>query len=115
MNFDLIISGSGGQGILACGKLFANAAMKQGYEVTFFPSYGAEVRGGTTRCGVRISNSQIASPIIEQADTLLVFNEPSLKKYLSILKKEGYLLYAFYKTVLHSAHYFNKKVLNDKE
>ena len=93
MNYDLIIAGSGGQGILACGKLFANAAMKENHEVTFFPSYGAEVRGGTTRCGVRLSDNQIASPIIDQADTLLVFNEPSLKKYLTYLKKGGSLLF----------------------
>jgi len=93
MNYDLIIAGSGGQGILACGKLFAHAAMKENYEVTFFPSYGAEVRGGTTRCGVKFSKSPIASPIIDQADTLLVFNEPSLKKYLSYLKKGGSLLF----------------------
>ncbi|MDX9702482.1 MAG: 2-oxoacid:acceptor oxidoreductase family protein [Candidatus Auribacterota bacterium] len=92
MEYDLMIAGSGGQGILACGKIFAYAGMNENLQVTYYPSYGAEVRGGTTRCGVRYSDVTIASPIVDSADALIVFNEPSLRKYISYLKHGGMLV-----------------------
>lgn len=92
MEYSLMIAGSGGQGILACGKIFAYAGMNEQLNVTYYPSYGAEVRGGTTRCGVKFSDTTIASPIVEKADALVVFNEPSLHKYLPYLKKDGLLV-----------------------
>ncbi len=92
MEYDIMIAGSGGQGILACGKIFAYAGMNEDLQVTYYPSYGAEVRGGTTRCAVRYSDGVIGSPIVDAADALIVFNEPSLRKYLSYLKPNGVLI-----------------------
>ncbi len=90
--YGMIISGFGGQGILTLGKMFALAAMKDNLNVTYYPSYGAEVRGGTAHCGVIFSDEAIASPIVYEADALLALNEPSLKKFLPRLKKDGFLV-----------------------
>lgn len=93
MEYRLLIAGFGGQGILTLGKLFAHAGMESGLNVTYYPSYGAEVRGGTANCGVMFSTEEIASPIINKADALLALNQPSLKKYLSRVKENGIILY----------------------
>ncbi len=77
----IFIAGSGGQGILLMGKLLAYAAMEEGKEVTFLPSYGAEMRGGTANCGVVISDRPIGSPVVNEAEIVVVMNEPSLKKF----------------------------------
>ncbi len=92
MEYKILIAGCGGQGILSLGKMFACAAMKQGFNVTYYPSYGAEVRGGTAKCGVIISDNPIASPIVYEADSLIAFNEASIRKYLSVLKNDGTLV-----------------------
>ena len=77
----IILAGFGGQGVIASGKLLAVAAMKEGLNVTHFPAYGAEMRGGTCNCSVIISDKPIASPVISTPDVLIVLNNPSLDKY----------------------------------
>ncbi len=89
MNTKVIIAGFGGQGILFAGNLLANLSMIDGKEVTFFPSYGAEMRGGTCNCGVVISDTQITSPVVNQPDYLIAMNKPSLNKFLPAVKKGG--------------------------
>jgi 2-oxoglutarate ferredoxin oxidoreductase subunit gamma len=89
----IIIGGFGGQGILFLGKILAYAGMLEGKEVTWFPSYGAEVRGGTANCTVVISDEMIGSPVVMNPDILVVMNEASLNKFLPRLKENGLLLY----------------------
>lgn len=81
MTTKIIIAGFGGQGIILTGKLLAYSAMREGKEVTHFPSYGAEVRGGTCNCSVIISDKAIASPIVSEPDIALLFNQPSKNKF----------------------------------
>ncbi len=85
----IIFSGFGGQGLLSAGLLFAEASVIDGYNATYFPSYGAEMRGGTANCQVIISTDIIASPIISQADILVAFNKPSIDKFSKKLVKNG--------------------------
>ena len=88
----VIIAGFGGQGILFAGKLLARAAMEADLEVTYMPSYGAEVRGGTAKCAVIISSDPIACPIVSESDSLIVMNGASLDKYAAKLKSKGLLI-----------------------
>ncbi len=88
----IICAGSGGQGVMAMGKVLAMAALREGKHVTWLPSYGAEVRGGTAHCMVVLSDEPIASPYVEKADTLIVMNAPSLKKFKNVLCNNGLLL-----------------------
>jgi 2-oxoglutarate ferredoxin oxidoreductase subunit gamma len=74
------------------GKILALSAMREGKYVTWLPAYGAEVRGGTAHCMVVISDEKIASPYIEKADTLIIMNEPSLKKFKNFIRSKGLLL-----------------------
>jgi len=87
-----IIAGSGGQGIMLLGKVLAMAAMKENKFVTWLPSYGAEVRGGTAYCMLTISGQEIGSPYIDKADTLIVMNAPSLRKFRARLENKGLLI-----------------------
>jgi 2-oxoglutarate ferredoxin oxidoreductase subunit gamma len=89
----LIIAGFGGQGILLAGKLLANAAMVAGKEVTYMPSYGAEVRGGTANCMVIISNEPVACPLISTPSSVITLNAASLKKFAPRLGQNGLLIY----------------------
>ena len=89
----LIIAGFGGQGVVKAGVLLANAAMLEDKYCTHFPSYGAEMRGGTTNCSVIISQEEIASPIINQPDTIIAMNTPSLIKFEPQLRRGGLLIY----------------------
>ncbi len=82
----LVISGFGGQGIMFLGKFIAWAAMRENKFVSFLPAYGAEVRGGTSHCSVVISDKEIASWAIDEIDTLIAMNSPSLLKFVSKLK-----------------------------
>lgn len=93
MEQKIIIAGSGGQGILFLGKVLAHSAMKQGKEVTWFPSYGAEMRGGTANCMVVISDELIGSPIVKNADYLIVLNEASYNKFLHRVSPKGCIIY----------------------
>lgn len=77
---------------MAMGKILALSAMREGRFVTWLPSYGAEVRGGTAHCRVIISDKEIASPAFEKADTLIALNEPSLKKFKNSIRNNGLLL-----------------------
>jgi len=86
-------AGFGGQGILFLGKLLAYSGMLEGKEVTWFPSYGAEVRGGTANCTVIISDEMIGSPVVRNPEILVVMNEASLNKFQSRLKKDGLLIF----------------------
>ena len=79
---DMIFAGFGGQGILFCGKVAAYAALLDNKEVTWLPSYGPEMRGGTANCSVRMSNRRIGSPLISSANVLIVMNGPSFDKYI---------------------------------
>ena len=88
----VIMAGFGGQGMMMLGKMMAGVAMHEGKEVTFFPSYGAEVRGGTAHCHVIISDEPIYSPIVEEADTLIIMNQPSYDKFRPRLRPGGLLL-----------------------
>lgn len=84
-----ILAGFGGQGILMMGVTLANAAMREDKYVTYLPTYGAEVRGGTANCTVSVGDEEIASPIASNPDYLVVMNAPSLHKFQSILRKGG--------------------------
>lgn len=88
----IIIAGSGGQGIMLLGKVIAEAAMRQGRFVTWLPAYGPEVRGGTSHCMVTISDQEIGSPYINKADTLIILNNPSLKRFSARAKDKGLLI-----------------------
>jgi 2-oxoglutarate ferredoxin oxidoreductase subunit gamma len=79
--YDVIVAGFGGQGVLAIGNLLAYAAMKEGRQVTFLPTYGVEMRGGTANCTVVISSKEIGSPIVQRPHAVISMNLPSLLKY----------------------------------
>lgn len=89
----IIIAGSGGQGILFLGRLIAYTGMLAGKEVTWFPSYGAEIRGGTANCTVIISDEMIGSPVIRNPDILIVMNEASYDRFSGRLISGGILIY----------------------
>ena len=89
---EVIIAGFGGQGIIMTGKLLAQAAMRAGKEVTYIPSYGAEVRGGTANCMVIIADGPIACPVVGNPDSLIVMNRASLDKFSPRLKDGGLLV-----------------------
>ncbi len=89
---EVFIAGFGGQGIILVGKLLAQTAMSAGREVTFMPSYGAEVRGGTANCMVVISDKEIACPLVSNPQTLIVMNKASLNKFAPLIKKGGLLI-----------------------
>ncbi len=85
----LIFSGFGGQGLMTAGKLLAACAVKEGKYVTYFPSYGSEVRGGTANCQMVLSDKPILSPVVEEATVLLVMNQDSLDRFASMLAPGG--------------------------
>ena len=81
MTTNMLIAGFGGQGILFTGKFLAYEGLLEGREVSWLPSYGPEMRGGTANCSVILSDTPVGSPIVSNPDTLLVMNLPSLDKY----------------------------------
>ena len=81
----VIIAGFGGQGIMFMGKLLCYAGMLEGKQVTYMPSYGAEVRGGTAYCNVIISAEEIASPVVAEPTSAIIMNLPSLVKFEPML------------------------------
>jgi 2-oxoglutarate ferredoxin oxidoreductase subunit gamma len=87
----ILIAGAGGQGALTIGKFLATVAMEK-HHVTFFPSYGAEVRGGTAHCHVVISEDEIATPVVDEATVLMVMNQMSYGRFLPNLRRDGLLL-----------------------
>ena len=89
---EILLAGFGGQGIMLMGKLLAQAGLASRKNVTWMPSYGAEVRGGTAYSMTKISNEEIANPIIIAPDIFVAMNEPSLVKYEERLKPKGLLI-----------------------
>lgn len=90
---EIIFAGFGGQGVLSMGKLIAYAGMIEGKEVSWMPSYGPEMRGGTANCIVIISDSRISSPIVTKFDTAILLNQPSIDKFEKAIKPGGLLIY----------------------
>lgn len=92
MQTEIIIAGFGGQGVLFGGQLLSYAAMDEGKEVTWIPSYGPEMRGGTANCTVVISDEEIGSPFVHQPAAVIAMNRPSLDKYESLVRPGGVLV-----------------------
>lgn len=88
---NVIMAGFGGQGLMFIGKLLAYSAMKAGKHVTWIPSYGPEMRGGTANCTVVISGEEIGSPVITSPQALIIMNNPSLKAFEPRLQTQGLL------------------------
>ncbi len=93
MTEEIIIAGFGGQGVLSMGKILGYSGLMQGQEVSWMPSYGPEMRGGTSNVTVIISDDRISSPILTEYDTAIVLNQPSLDKFEKLVKPGGTLLY----------------------
>ena len=93
MKTEIVIAGFGGQGVLSLGMTLAYAGMIEGKEVSWMPSYGPEMRGGTANCTIIISDQNISSPIINVFDLAVVLNQPSLEKFEDRVKTNGHLLY----------------------
>lgn len=87
-----IFSGFGGQGVLMMGYTLAVSAMREGKEVTYLPSYGAEVRGGTANCTVIVSDEEIFSPVAATPDYAVIMNKPSLAKFEGMVRKGGIII-----------------------
>lgn len=85
----IFIAGFGGQGVLLIGQMLAYAAMHEGKEVTWMPSYGPEMRGGTANCTVCISEKAVASPLVTSCDVLVAMNGPSLEKFENMVVPGG--------------------------
>ncbi|MGB2601047.1 MAG: 2-oxoacid:acceptor oxidoreductase family protein [Candidatus Omnitrophota bacterium] len=92
VNESIICAGFGGQGIMTLGKALAQAGMMKDLHVTWMPSYGAEVRGGTAHAMVRISSEPIGSPAVAVADTAIIMNGPSLDKFEKRIQEGGLLI-----------------------
>jgi len=92
MQKEIIIAGFGGQGILFGGQVVAYAAMDAGKEVTWIPSYGPEMRGGTANCTVVIADEEIGSPLVEHPGLAVALNLPSFDKYEEVLQEGGTLI-----------------------
>lgn len=93
MNEEIIIAGFGGQGVLSMGMILCYAGMIEDKEVSWMPSYGPEMRGGTANCITIVSDSKISSPIISMFDTVIALNQPSVDKFESAVKPGGLLIY----------------------
>jgi 2-oxoglutarate ferredoxin oxidoreductase subunit gamma len=91
MTQELILAGFGGQGVLLMGQLLAYAGMYEGKNVSWLPSYGPEMRGGTANCNVVVSDEMVGSPVVSEADTVIVMNRPSLDMFEKSVKKGGNL------------------------
>ncbi len=91
-NCKIMLAGFGGQGILFSGKVLAYAGLKAGREVSWLPSYGPEMRGGTANCSVVISDKPVGSPIIPNPDVLIAMNRPSLDKFEKTLPAGGLII-----------------------
>jgi 2-oxoglutarate ferredoxin oxidoreductase subunit gamma len=90
--WEVLVAGSGGQGVILAGKLLAIAAVAEGYNATYIPAYGAEVRGGTAHCHVKVGRGQIGSPIVEDATLLVAMNAPSYQAFAGLLRKGSTLV-----------------------
>ncbi|MCL1943694.1 MAG: 2-oxoacid:acceptor oxidoreductase family protein [Candidatus Azobacteroides sp.] len=96
MKEEIIIAGFGGQGVLSMGKILAYSGLMEGKEVSWMPSYGPEQRGGTANVTVILNDGPISSPILNQYDTAIILNQPSLDKFESAVKPGGTLIFDGY-------------------
>jgi len=93
VDFRIKIAGFGGQGVLLLGQLIAEAGMDDGLSVSWLPSYGPEMRSGTSNCHVRLSSKPVDSPVVTRCNVLIALNEPSLHKFLNTVEPGGLVLY----------------------
>ena len=93
MTTEIILAGFGGQGILFAGKILAYCGLMAGKELSWLPSYGPEMRGGTANCSVCISDEPIGSPVVTTPDYLIAMNGPSYKKFIDAVKPGGLVLF----------------------
>ena len=93
MTEEIIIAGFGGQGVLSMGKILAYSGIMENKEVSWMPSYGPEMRGGTANVIVIISDDRISSPILNEFDTAIILNQQSMDKFESMVKPGGLLIY----------------------
>lgn len=93
MTEEIIIAGFGGQGVLSMGKILCYSGVMEGQEVSWMPSYGPEMRGGTANVTVILSDKRISSPIINTYDTAIILNQQSMDKFESAIKPGGLLIY----------------------
>jgi 2-oxoglutarate ferredoxin oxidoreductase subunit gamma len=93
MTEEIIIAGFGGQGVLSMGKILAYSGIMQNQEVSWMPSYGPEMRGGTANVTVIVSDERISSPVLNKFDTAIILNQQSMDKFESSVKPGGTLLY----------------------
>ena len=93
IDFRIKVAGFGGQGVLLLGELLAEAGLAAGLQVSWLPSYGPEMRSGTSHCHVRLSAAPIDCPLVSRPNALLALNEPSLRKFLSSVEPGGWVLY----------------------
>ena len=105
---ELIVAGFGGQGVLSLGMTLAYAGMIEGKEISWMPSYGPEMRGGTANCITILSDKKVSSPIISFFDTAILLNQPSMDKFAPKVKPGGLLLY-------ESGNIFKPSVRTDME
>lgn len=98
----IICSGFGGQGVLTTGLLLAYALNKNGHRITWYPSYGSEMRGGTANCMIKASDEEIASPFVKEIDILITLNEPAIVKFEESIVPGGYL-------------FVNSSIVHDRE
>lgn len=101
-DFNMVLAGFGGQGILFAGKVIAYGGLNDGKEISWLPSYGPEMRGGTANCSVCISDKTIGSPLVVTPDVLIALNLPSFEKFIDTVKQGG--------TVIIDSFLINKKV-----
>ena len=92
MTREIIIAGFGGQGVMSMGKTLTEAGLKEGHEVSWVPSYGPEMRGGTANCAVVISDEPIGSPVVSKPSELIAMNGPSLVKFEPSVMSGGLIL-----------------------
>ena len=92
MKQEIIMAGFGGQGVMLMGQVLAGAGMLEGKHVSWLPSYGPEMRGGTANCHVIVSDEPIASPYVAEPDVVIAMNLPSMDKFAPQLKKDGTLI-----------------------
>lgn len=90
--YSTVVSGFGGQGVILTGKIIARSGMEEGLEVTWLPSYGPEMRGGTANCTAIVSSDLIGSPVVNKPSSLIAFNEPSLDKFGPQVKENGTII-----------------------
>lgn len=92
MNYDILLAGFGGQGILFAGKILAYSGLMDNKEVSWLPSYGPEMRGGTCNCSVCISEEPIGSPLVVNPNVLVAMNTPSLEKFIDKVQPNGIVI-----------------------